>query len=201
MWSFSGEISDFYLWKRPLGLDEQVAITSCARGVPGDDDGLLVDWATQKWNHSKVSVKELEGERCRRAHSLVMFPEKRNFDAASLLCKVLNGTMAVPEDEEANDMLHSASISNFSVTFPLLPSLYTRFHTCTYLFFKICHRRYLEYVWVGARDVAEEGVWRSEAGDRRSLVAPSAHWRIPWEKRPQEPNGGVKENCIAMKKG
>lgn len=74
---------------------------------------------------------------------------------------------------------------------------------------QICHRRHLEYLWVGARDGEVEGVWRTETKKRKVLVAPSSdedarsrrRWKLPWETRPQEPNGGTKENCAAMKKG
>lgn len=46
---------------------------------------------------------------------LVMFPEKRSFDGANLLCNVLNGTIALPHDQTSNDELHQISIANFSV--------------------------------------------------------------------------------------
>ncbi len=63
----------------------------------------------------------------------------------------------------------------------------------------------MEFVWVGARDSLTEGDWLRE-GDGRPVATPgdkggNDSWRVPWETRPREPNGGTKENCAAMKRG
>ncbi len=64
----------------------------------------------------------------------------------------------------------------------------------------------MEFVWLGARDGAEEGVWLRE-DDGRPLATSGGQglrkgeWKVPWETRPREPNGGNKENCAAMKRG
>ena len=100
--------------------------------------------------------------------------------------RVLKGHLATPEDYESNEALHRATIGNFSV----------------------CNRRHLEYVWLGIQDLAEEGVWRHESDNRRLRATSRGMkgkfhdgWKIPWESRPQEPNGHTKENCAAMKRG
>lgn len=50
-----------------------------------------------------------------RGYTLVMFPERRTFSSAKLLCNVLNGRLAVPKNERENVELHRVSIGNFSV--------------------------------------------------------------------------------------
>ncbi|TRY69547.1 hypothetical protein TCAL_15156, partial [Tigriopus californicus] len=113
-------------------------------------------------------------------YTLVMFPERRTFSSAKLLCNVLNGRIAVPKNQGENIELHRVSIGNFS----------------------ICNRRHLEYIWLGITDGALEGTWQMESqGQEKLTTSVDPEWNIPWEQSPKEPNGGPKENCGAMKRG
>ena len=40
-----------------------------------------------------------------------------------------------------------------------------------------------------------------DGSERRLATSLGKGWKLPWETRPEEPNGGENENCAAMKKG
>ena len=67
-----------------------------------------------------------------------MFPEKRSFSRARLLCAILNGSLATPGDDASNARVYAAALPDFAA----------------------CNRRHLEFVWLGVADEEEEGVWR-----------------------------------------
>lgn len=46
--------ADLYIWRTPMTIEEQTAVTACSR-LPSEIGGtMLVDWDRQEWNHTKV---------------------------------------------------------------------------------------------------------------------------------------------------
>jgi len=174
--SFSGVISDFNIWSYPLDDCMMKNLTACSSEPRMTEEGDLLAWSNANWNLSGVKLKShLKESACHKKNKLYMFPEKRTFNKARHLCRIFGGIIPAPKNIKENNLFYKMSYGNFSE----------------------CNRRQLEYLWIGISDRMQEGRWINESRTLHTLEGTQP----PWEKEPEEPNGGRGENCAAMKKG
>ncbi|XP_068220245.1 uncharacterized protein [Palaemon carinicauda] len=169
--SYSGEITDLNFWSRNLDQDLMKMMANCKYFEEGD----ALPWSNQSWKiHGDIrwityARKDICNEKTRR---ITFFPDRFDLTSARKICHVLGGALAVPRNKEENAWL---------------------FSTSSYRAQHCSGNVGASYMWMGANDVTEEGVWR--------------YWEsnsvLPWQSlwRGDGPNGGSVENCLVMLAG
>ncbi|XP_076033277.1 uncharacterized protein LOC143020649 [Oratosquilla oratoria] len=151
--SFSGYIMDYNMYNRTLSDKEVEALAFCdglKEFDPGEGD--LVGWSTTDWRvEGNVTFEEInKGSICRSRiennEQLLPFVHPFTMKEASEFCGALKGYVALPQDSTSNDIL-------FRLARPMASSCKTHMHVGGFL-------------WLGATDEMNEGVWRSrKTGD------------------------------------
>ncbi|XP_064113366.1 uncharacterized protein LOC135220009 isoform X1 [Macrobrachium nipponense] len=166
--SYNGEITQLNFWSRELNKVTIQKMSECTHQEEGD----ALPWTHQSWKISgdvtwvTYKQKEICNQSKRR---LVIFPDRFTIGRAMQVCKIFGGTVAVPKNEEENEWLFNSS------------KRYAQY----------CSGEIgASYLWLGAEDQQEEGVWRYL---QRNETLP---WQGRW--RGDRPNGGKMENCLVM---
>ncbi|XP_050740132.1 uncharacterized protein LOC127010309 isoform X2 [Eriocheir sinensis] len=166
--SFSGIITGFNLYSRALSKPEVRALATCSgSGSEGD----LLAWSRAEWT-LEGDVEELEvqeKEYCVRRRIFTVFPELRVNKEARQWCVNLKSIMAVPRHADDNERLYGAAL-------PFLDQCRPPNHA-------------KGFMWLGATDAGENGVWTdlegvplnftSWSGDYASSVRECATYLIP----------------------
>ncbi|XP_066961634.1 uncharacterized protein [Macrobrachium rosenbergii] len=142
--SFSGAITGFNLYSRPLSATEVSRLFLCS---PEVEEGDLVAWSKAEWEISgPVDVEDIAQEDycLRNNFRFVVFAKRRTYDEARRLCRNLKSTVALPRSPEENSLLYYASEPFSEVCQP--------------------HNHASAFMWLGATR-NDEGGWSDDKGN------------------------------------
>ncbi|XP_071537664.1 uncharacterized protein [Panulirus ornatus] len=136
--SFGGKVTLVQLWKKPLSNTDIQKLASCNLDTEGD----VLDWESAPWElEGSAKWEELPISDLCRPLSLptLIFPEVRTIPVTIELCRIVGGSIPVPQNALQNEML-LAILGEFASN---------------------CGSRV--GLWLGATDEDEEGIWRNIA--------------------------------------
>ncbi|XP_050732358.1 uncharacterized protein LOC127006450 [Eriocheir sinensis] len=141
--SFSGEFTEFNIWKGILTPDDIYQLATCSLFVEGD----VLAWSRQSWQVLGGVTWESRPrpQLCdNNTRLLTFFPERVTLTEAVYLCEVAGGRVGVPASPQENAMLYQASVQSAPhCSGGGGPS----------------------YLWLGAHDSTQEGRWTYFTGE------------------------------------
>ncbi|XP_068220335.1 uncharacterized protein [Palaemon carinicauda] len=169
--SFCGEITQLNFWSRELDETTIQRMAECS----DLDEGNALPWTEKSWKISGdvTWVTYKQDDICSNSkRRLAVFPDHFTLARAIHICEVFGGIVAVPENEKENEWLFSSSKDDAPY----------------------CSKNVgASYLWLGADDTQEEGVWRYL--EKNETLPWPGNWRG------DGPNGGKVENCMVMQAG
>ncbi|XP_066980309.1 uncharacterized protein [Macrobrachium rosenbergii] len=166
--SYSGEITQLNFWSTELNKITIQKMADCTQ----HEEGAALSWTHQSWKISGdvTWVTYKQNEICNQSkRRIVIFPDQFTLAGAMHICQVFGGTVAVPKNDEENAWIFNSS-KHYAQSCSGDIGAY--------------------YLWLGAEDQQEEGVWRYL---QRNETLP---WQGRW--RGDGPNGGKMKNCMVM---
>ncbi|XP_064120498.1 uncharacterized protein LOC135225168 isoform X2 [Macrobrachium nipponense] len=142
--SFSGAITGFNLYSRPLSATEVSRLSLCSADA---EEGDLVAWSKAEWEISgPVDVEDIAKEDycLRNNFKFVVFAKRRTYEDARRLCRSLKSSVALPRTPEENSLLYFASEPFSEVCQP--------------------HNHATVFFWLGATR-NKEGGWSDDKGN------------------------------------
>ncbi|XP_068239403.1 uncharacterized protein [Palaemon carinicauda] len=142
--SFSGAITGFNLYSRPLNATEVSSLFLCSQEF---EEGDLVAWSKAEWEISgPVTIEEVADiEYClQNKFKFVVFAERKPYDGAKHFCRSLKSTLALPRNSKENGLLYYASEPFSEVCQP--------------------HNHATAFFWLGATST-KKGNWTDQQGN------------------------------------
>ncbi|XP_066957582.1 uncharacterized protein [Macrobrachium rosenbergii] len=138
--TYEGLLADLFISGKALADDVLVAFTECNLQMTED---VVVSFMhfDEEWEvFGSTQVEKIsETEACRVVSSRhVMFPEVRTFEESKQLCRMLKGNIAIPENDEDNQLITKVSRN----------------------FIEKCSANWGMYLWLGLRPELRGGVFQ-----------------------------------------
>ena len=100
---FNGEISELNTWDYILPPKTITSMSKCSLGLKGS----VLQWSKDNFKINTAQIDDIEDPTtfCRIKKSLLMFPQRKNLDQATILRTAHGGQLIVPTSEEESKMV------------------------------------------------------------------------------------------------